>query len=178
VRNPFSRGAKPPADVLERAGIERGEGVLASAQSTEGVWLLGTRSALTLVSGTGVVRIPWEQVENADWERDDERLRVVEVGEFGQERPVHVLTLSDPTRLLQLVRERVTASIVLQRRVLTSGKRGLRVVGRRAPNGDGPISWSYELDHGVDPSDPVVRLAAEAGLREAQAELGSEHRPI
>jgi hypothetical protein len=178
VRNPFSRGARPPADVVQRAALERGDAVLAWAQASDGVWLLGSRSALVLVSDERTVRIPWEQVENADWERDDERLRVVEVGEYGVERPVHVFTLPEPSRLLQLVRERVTASVVMQRRVLVSEKRGLRVVGRRAPGGDGEIRWSYELDPGVDFDDPIVRVAAEAGLRAAQDEVGSEGRPI
>jgi hypothetical protein len=178
VRNPFSRGPKPPADVVGRAALGRGDAVLASARTAEGGWLLGTREALVVVSAGGTVRIPWEQVETADWDRDDERLRVVEVGEFGIERPVHVFTLADPARLLQMIRERVTASVVLQRRVVVSGKRGLNVVGRRAPRGDGEISWACEFDLGVDPSDPTVRAAAEEGLRAAQAEVGTERRPI
>ena len=178
MRNPFSRGPKPPADVVARAALGRGDTVLASARTADDTWLLGTRTALVVVLDEGTVRIPWEQVETADWDRDEELLRVAEVGEFGVERPVHVFTLSDPVRLLQMIRERVTASVVLQRRVVVSGRRGLSVVGRRAPRGDGEISWAYEFDRGVDPSDPAVRAAAEEGLRAAQAEVGSEGQPI
>ena len=50
-----------------------------------------------------------------------------------------------------MVRERVTASVVLQRRVVVRGKQGLFVVARRAPNGDGAITWAYELDAGSTP---------------------------
>ena len=90
MRAPFPRAAKVPADVLARAGLPRGDKVLAHTQAADGSWLLGTRDALVLVPGDAAaasVRLPWEQVETADWDRDEERLRVAEVGEFG--RPAH-----------------------------------------------------------------------------------------
>ena len=70
------------------------------------------------------------------------------------------------------MRDRVTASVVLQRRVVVRDRLGLVVVARRAPNGSGDLTWAYELDAGLDPDDPVVRSAAEAGLRSAAEELG------
>ena len=113
----------------------------------------------------------WEQVQAADWTRDDDRLRVSEVGEYGEVRPVHEVVLPEPGLLLDLVRERVTASVVLQRRVEVTDGRGLMVVARRAPAG-GEVTWAYELDPGLDPDDPAVREAAAAGLRSAAEELG------
>ncbi len=71
-----------------------------------------------------------------------------------------------------MVRERVTASVVLQRRVTVRGAQGLFVVARRAPNGDSAITWAYELDAGLDPDDPEVRRLADLGLRAAAEELG------
>ncbi len=119
-----------------------------------------------------MLRLPWERVETADWDREESRLRVVEVGEFGQVRPVHTHEVADPGLLLPMVRERVTASVVLQRRVLVTGKRGLTVVARRAPHGRGDLVWTVDLDPGLDPDDPLVALAAEDGVRDAQDELG------
>jgi hypothetical protein len=166
-----------PAAVQQRAHLPGGERVLAGAVADDGTWLLGTRDALVLVPATGdAVRIAWECVEAADWDRDAGRLRISEVGEFGQPRPVHVLTVPEPGTLLPMVRERVSASVLLQRRVVVSGRSGLRVVARRAPSGRGATSWSYELDPGVDPDDPAVRRAAEAGLRAAEDELGDDYR--
>ncbi len=171
----FDRGQRVPAEVLARAELPRGEKVLARAVAADGTWLLGTRDALVLVpptTGGSPVRIPWEHVETAEWEREDERLSVVEVGEFGRPRPVHAFTLADAGPLLPMVRERVTASVLLQRRVIVRGRKGLRVVARRAPRGSGEISWAYELDPDVDPDDPDVAEAAAAGLRAAKEELG------
>jgi len=171
----FDRGQRVPAEVLARAELPRGEKVLARAVAADGTWLLGTRDALVLVpptTGGSPVRIPWEHVETAEWERDDERLSVVEVGEFGRPRPVHAFTLADPGPLLPMVRERVTASVLLVRHVPLEGRRGLRVIARRSPAGDRGVRWLYEYDAGIDPGDPVVVLAAENALADARSEVG------
>jgi hypothetical protein len=147
--------------------------VLAWAESSSGQVVAGTRDALYLVDPGGqVTRLPWEQVEAADWDRDSSRFRVSEVGSWGEERAVHALTIDEPGRLLELVRERVTASVVLQRHVALAGRRGLRVIARRSPRGDRPLAWFYEYDEGVDPDDPAVRAAATAALAAARDEVG------
>ena len=148
--------------------VGAGESVLAWAEATDGTVVAGTRDALYV----GPDRLPWEQVEAADWDRDAELLRISEVGSWGEQRTEHAFSFDDPKRLLQLVRERVTASVVLQRHVPVDGRRGLRVIARRAPRGDRPVAWFYEYDEGVDPSDPAVRRAAEDALRDAREELG------
>lgn len=151
----------------------------------DGTWIVGTRTDLVLVGAapdgaTGeVTRIPWERVEGADWDREESRLRVTEVGRYGEPRPAYVFRMpeAEPAMLLQLIRERVTASVVLQRGRLVEGKRGLKVIGRRSPGG-GPISWMHEYDAGIDPDDPAVVAAAEALLRDAKADVGEQGDPI
>lgn len=175
----FGGTTPAPPHVVARAGLGRREKVLAAAEAADGTWLLGTRDALLVVPGepaepgpeAGVVRLPWEQVQSADWSRDEDRLRVAEVGEYGRPRRVHEAVLEHPGTFLAMVRERVTASVVLQRRVEVTGRRGLQVVARRPPGG-GDLVWSYELDPGLDPDDPVVSAAAARGLDAAAEELG------
>jgi hypothetical protein len=178
VTSLFGCGPRPPAEAVQRARLGRGEKVLAHAEAGDGSWLLGTRDAFLVVSATGATRIPWEQVETADWDRDTDRLRVAEVGEFGEPRPVHTFGIAQPGDLLQLIRERVTASVVLQRRVEIRDGAGLTILARRPSRGTGEITWAYELDPGLDPADPEVREAAAAGLRAARDELGPEQTPI
>jgi hypothetical protein len=130
--------------------------------------LAGTREALYL-DGT---RLAWEDVEAADWDRDTEQLRVAEVGHWGEPRPEHRYAVSEPRRLLELVRERVTASVLLVRHVPIDGRRGVRVIARRPPAGNRALRWVYEYDEGIDPDDPAVRLAAQTALVAARDEVG------
>lgn len=150
-----------------------GERVLAWARATDGAVVAGTRDALHAREGDGrTLRVAWEQVEAADWDADTGVLRVSQVGTWGEDRPEHAWTLEEPGRLLELVRERVTASVVHQRHVPVTGRRGLRVIARRAPSGGSPIHWIYEYDEGLDPHDPAVREVAEAALAQAREQLG------
>ena len=165
--SPFwSRTAAPSVSVAP------GEKVLASATSADGTVLAGTRDAFYVAAGEETRRVPWEQVEAADWDRDTDTFRLSEVGTWGEQRPVHTAMLPDPGRLLELVRERVTASVVLQRHVVVSGRRGLRVIARRAPAGTGAVQWVYEYDEGLDPDDPGVREVARATLEAMRLEVG------
>ena len=181
MRNPLRRGIPVPAAVVARAGLSRGDKVLTGAVAGDGSWLLGTRDRLVIVppdTGARVRAVDWERVESADWDRDEERLRVLEVGEFGLPRPEHAFTVTDPGLVLPMIRERVTASVLLQRRIPVRGRKGLLVIARRPPRGRGEITWAYELDEGLSPDDPDVRAAAERGLRAAQDELGPGDEPI
>ncbi|HEY9563604.1 MAG TPA: hypothetical protein VIR30_07520 [Nocardioides sp.] len=160
-----------PAPV-RAAPVAAGEKALAGCMAESGAVVVGTRDAFYISSDDGLVRIPWEQVEKADWDNDSGVLSVVEVGTWGAARPVHELTLAEPGRLLELVRERVTASVVLQRHVPIRGRRGVKVIARRAPGGDRALTWVYEFDEGVDPDDPEVRRLADLGLAKALEETG------
>jgi len=146
----------------------KGERVLASATTEDGTLVAGTRDHLLI----GARRLLWERLQSADWDKESTTLRVAEVGDWGAERPVHELVLPEPGRLLELVRERLTASVVLQRHVAIRGRKGVFVIARRAPRGDGPLQWVYEFQEGIDPTDPAVRRAAEATLAAARDEVG------
>jgi hypothetical protein len=147
--------------------VAPGERLLAWATTGNGMVVGGTRDALYLPE-----RLPWEQVEAADWDDDTSTFRVREVGSWGRPRAEHEFTIEEPGRLLQLVRERVTASVVLQRHVPVRGPRGVRVIARRAPGRHEELSWVYEFDEGVDPEDPEVRRIAAEALVTAREELG------
>ncbi len=173
----FDRRGGVPAEVLERADLPRGEKLLAAAPAADGSWVIGTRRLLVLVPApspvaTGQTRlIPWEQVEDAAWDQESSRLTVTEIGSYGEQRPAYSFEVDDPGLLLQLVRERVTASIVLQRWVPVRGKQGLTVIGRRSPAG-GAVTWMVAYDQTLDPEDPQVVEVADAALAAAGSEIG------
>ncbi len=148
-----------------------GESELARAMAEAGP-VVGTRDALYVPTSVGHVRVPWEQVESADWDSEGDVLRIREVGTWGERRPEYHLAIADPGRLLELVRERVTATVLLQRHVAVEGSRGVRVVARRAPSGQRAVTWLFEYDEGIDPDDPLVARAADSALAAAREEVG------
>ena len=152
--------------------VAAGERVLAATTASDGTVLAGTRDAFYVVATGETRRVPWEQVEAADWDRDTDTFRLSEVGTGGAPRPGHSPPHEEPGRRVALGRERVTASVVLQRHVTVAGRRGLRVIARRAPAGTGRIQWVYEYDEGVDPDAPAVRAAARSALEAMQRDVG------
>ncbi|MGL5823562.1 MAG: hypothetical protein ACRCYU_01685, partial [Nocardioides sp.] len=114
----------------------------------------------------------WEGIQAARWDPNGSVLRVVEVGAWGRPRPVHEVMVTEPGRLVELIRERVTASILWQRYVVVDAGRGVRVIARRAPDGKASARWFIEYDDGLDPQDPAVQHVTEAVLAHARSDLG------
>jgi hypothetical protein len=165
-----------------REAVDRREGVLAWAEAVDGTWVVATRVALVLASPSpapAAVRLPWETVHRADWDQESATLTVERVQDYGRPVSRHVVGLASPGAVLDVVRERVTASVVLQRRVDLGRRRGFTVIARRPPSdnalpGSAPpgLRWAFEFDPGVDPDDPTVASVADQALREAQESLG------
>ncbi len=154
-----------------RLHLAPGERPLAWALGSEAHWYVGTDRALHLPDGDVFRSVGWEQIERADWRSEAEQLAIVEVAGWAETEKHTEIFLADPGRLLDLVRERVTKSVVINVYATVHGRRGLSVVGRRSPSGDGQVTWSYLLAEGLDPEDPAVRLVASRTLSEAEAEL-------
>ena len=90
---------------------------------------------------------------------------------WGERERVTLVQVAEPGRLLELLRERVTKSVVYTSYAPVRRRAGLRVVGRRSPSGTGPIVWSYLLSPGLDPADPDVDQVAEEALAKARGEV-------
>jgi hypothetical protein len=171
---PSNRRFRLPPDVRARLDLEPGERPLAWATDRESRWYVGTDRALLLAGQDGedgFRRLGWEQVERADWERDEGRLAVVEIADWGAPEPRIEIAVDEPGQLLELLRERVTKSVITTVYAQVRGRAGLSVIGRRSPVGDGPILWSYLLAAGLDPADPEVAEVARRTLAEAERDL-------
>ncbi|GAA1910271.1 hypothetical protein [Nocardioides marmoribigeumensis] len=149
-----------------------GERPLAVAADDAGGWVVGTRDRLHLVAADGSAESwGWEVVHRADWDKETQDLAVEPVQDYGAPVVRRVRHLPEPADLVTLVRERVTATVVVQQRTLVRHKVGFSVIGRRPPTG-GEVVWAFELDAGLDPDDPVVRDATTKALAEARASVG------
>jgi hypothetical protein len=165
----FRRRARPQpsAEELEQLGVGRGERVLAAGRVSGGGWAVGTGTALVLAGH----RLDWTDVAHAEWDPDATTLRVQPMPGGAQRPAVVVVELDDPGSLPEVLRERVTASIVASRHVAVRGQAGVRVVARR-PSGGQALAWQVVADRGIDPDAPDVRAVVEATIAAMKIELG------
>lgn len=136
-----------------------GERVLAWATCAEGT-VVATRDALLL---PGSSRLPWPRIEHATWA--DAVLTVTTVdGETIR------LTLDDPGDVPEVVRERVTSTVVGETHVRLRGKAGVLLVARRTETGE--VAWSLRWDPGLDSRDPALARAAADALAATRSAWG------
>ncbi|MDF5757006.1 hypothetical protein [Spongiactinospora sp. TRM90649] len=141
--------------------VDDGERVLTHAGTDDDGHLVATDRALYLPGGA---RLPWYLIDRGEWGEDGLRLLTTE----GKR---HVFRVPVPGRLPEVVKERVTSSILVSRHVPLPGRGGVRLVARRVPGQDEPI-WEFLFDEGLDPDDPGLRALAEQALEGVRRSYG------
>lgn len=123
------RAHRPPAAVT--GAVLRGHERLLAAVRIEpqGSWVLATSHAMAQVGPDGIPawRRPWHEVDAASWSRDTSTLTVTWVD---ASRPVR-WPLDDEPLFLQVVRERVQASVVVAEDVALPDRRTFRAAIRQ-----------------------------------------------
>ena len=157
---------RAPAQVRALAGGER---VLAWAPSGASA-VVATEKALVLPAGVGPALVAWDLVLRAQWAEGVLDLTVQERA-GGRPEVLHVPVEGPVDALAGVVRERVNASIAVQRHVMLAGDKGARVIARRVP-GQTELRWTVVFDSGLDPRDPELRSRADAALADLRAALG------
>jgi hypothetical protein len=152
---------------VEGVALENGERALASAASAGGP-VVATDRRLLVPAPDGYHSIGWDRVDRAAWDGDAEVLVVAESAPLGSPRRDHRLRVEDPRRLLDVVREQVTASVVLTRHVPIDGSLGVRVTGRRRRDG---IAWLVAVDDGLHLEDPAIRRLVDVAVASVRAEV-------
>lgn len=161
------RAGRLPSDARAGLRLEPGERVIAHARTGDGEYVVATDRALHLPGGE---HLGWESIDHAAWK--DGRLHVRQLMDpDGDARELH-LRLADPHSLPQAVRERVTATIAINRYFRLFGERGVRIVGRRRP-GSEAVAWTFAFDPGLDPDDPELRAMAEQALGDLRRQTGT-----
>ncbi len=146
--------APPPAAAL--AAVE-GQRLLAAGDAGS-AWLLATPARFVAVRPDGEVLWdrPWHEVDQAVWGRQASELTVIFV-DGG--RPV-VLPLGFEERFLQVLRERVQASVVTADDLPLPGARRARAVIRK-DLASGELVEQVVLGRGTRPSQQIDVLAVE-----------------
>lgn len=136
-----------------------GERVLQWAPSGDG-WVVATTTGMRWPPAYRLVR--WDEIDHVSYAAGS---MTVEPGSVR-------LHFDDVRRLPEVVRDRVNASILLDRQVrLTPDGKGMRVVGRRRSD-TGELRWETTYDAGVDEEDPVIARRAEVAVDELKSLFG------
>ena len=139
--------------------------ILAWAGATPG-YGVASPSLLSYGDLTGWTHVGWHQIETGGWDRDESRLSwVLYGGERGS------VELAEPGRLPEVFRERVAASIVLEKFVPILKNRGVLISGRRDLGGSGTtITWNSTLGRGLSWQTEGVQEAADAAVAQVRTE--------
>lgn len=141
--------------------------ILAWAETVDG-YAIGSAAVLSVGDGTDDSwdHVGWHEIEHGGWNAETRRLSWAE---YGGRRGSAELTGAG--RLPELFRERIAASILVERFVPISGERGVIVNGRRDLSARTPlITWHATLGRGLTWRTPGLRETVDAALAELRAE--------
>lgn len=154
-----------PAEVRRLAG---GDKILTYGRDVSEAIVVATDRALLLPLSYGQLRLTWDLVVRATWEPPIMELSVQ--GAPGKPvAPIRVV-LTEPADLPQVIRERVSDSIVAEQHVPLDGEKGARVIARRTE--DDGVRLAVMFDQGLDPRDPVLRARADEAIAALRAQWG------
>jgi hypothetical protein len=174
-----TRGLPPEAYASWRSSMAaRGAParILAWARSADGL-VVGSLAVLSLggsEAGTepaGWRHVGWHEIEHGGWNAESRSLSWTLYG--GRRGRVE---LAEPGRLPELFRERVAASIAVERFVPIRGERGVTVTARRDLGRDGELTWHSSLTRGLSWSGEGVAEEAARAAAELESEYGSSAR--
>jgi len=174
-----------PADI--RSIVQPAERVIAWARDDLGRSLVLTVHAAYLPGtvASGHERFEYESILAVNW--DDPSLEVV-VGSSARERLR--FEIHEPAEVPPVLRERVTATILLSARLsLGDGPGadrlqvggaaespqvgpGARITARRESQGDRGVAWKVVFDPGLDPTDSGLRARADWAIAELRSSSG------
>lgn len=144
--------------------------ILAWGEAVDG-YAVGSAAVLSVgaESDDGWRHVGWHEIEHGGWNAETRKLSWAQYG--GRRGTVE---LTESGRMPELFRERVAASIVVERFVPITGDRGVVVNGRRDLAARTPtISWHATLGRGLTWRTPGLQETVDA----ATAELRAEYDP-
>jgi len=157
-------------ELRDALGLQRGERVLAVAQDPDGRALVATdRDLLLQRRPPDYDRIGWDTIDKATYA--DGQLRITRVDDSGVSGGGLRIPLDDPGTFPLVVRDRVTASIVVNQPVTIGQGQVIRVVARRRPDRE-VLAWGYVVEPGVEVGDPEVVAAAQRAVASVRLEAG------
>lgn len=115
--------------------------------------------------GTGWRHVGWHEIERGGWDAETRRLTW-----SGYDGEPDAVALEVPGRLPELFRERVAASIAVEKFVALVGERGVVITARRDLGSPGAITWHSSLTRGLTWERDGVGEAVDRAVAELRTE--------
>jgi hypothetical protein len=180
----WSRTRGLPVEVFEAwraslpAGAQRKARVLAWAQAgpepATAAYCVGSQSVWSWGGASGFQHICWHDIQSGGWNGETRWLSWQPYPSSAAPIGRSSIELQRPGRVPELFRERVAASIVLERFLpYGGGSRGVTVSARRDLGGTGDaIYWHLTLSRGLTWNSDGVSTFADAALAVLKSEFG------
>jgi hypothetical protein len=168
-----SRGLPRPVHESWRSSLaaqpDRSARILAWASTSTGY---GIASPTTLSYGDeeGWKHIGWHEIERGSWNAELGKLSWVLHAAPGKPSPRGSLELVKPGRLPELFRERIAATIAIERFVPLLGERGVTISARRDLGAGGTVAWHSTLTRGLSWETDGVRAAVDQAMEQLRTE--------
>lgn len=114
--------------------------------------------------------VGWHEIEHGSWNAELRRLSWVLHAAPGEPSPRGSLELDEPGRLPELFRERILATIAVEKFVPLVGERGVTITARRDLGGSGTVSWHSTLTRGLSWQTDGVRTAVDQAMEQVRTE--------
>lgn len=144
--------------------------ILAWAETTTGFCIA---SLSTMSYGAELVweHLGWHEIERGEWNAELNKLSWVRYAAApGEAAARGVLELTEPGRLPELFRERISATIAVERFVPLAGERGVVIAARRDLGGSGAVVWHGTLTRGLSWQTDGVRAAVDQAMEQVKTE--------
>ena len=169
--NPFSRsrgmGDEAHESLLTSLGAQplALTRILSWTYAREG-FCVGTPTHLNVGDTSGWLHVGWHEIERGDWNAETQALRWAQYG--GRRGTAHH---DPPARMPELLRERIAASIVLEKFVPVRGDKGVIISARRSLSSpDAQVLWHRSISPGLRWDDRGVEELAEATIADLRSE--------
>jgi hypothetical protein len=171
----WSRSRGLPSGVHESwrsslaAQPDRPARIFAWARTSTG-YGIASPSTLSYGDENGWKHIGWHEIERGGWNAELGKLSWVLHATPGKSSPRCTLVLVKPGRLPELFRERISATIAIERFVPLLGERGVTITARRDLGASDTIAWHSTLTRGLSWDADGVRAAVDQAMEQLRTE--------
>jgi hypothetical protein len=143
--------------------------ILAWAKTSTG-YCIASLTTLSYGDEGGWTHIGWHEIERGGWNAELRKLSWVLHAAPGKPSPRGSLELLEPGRLPELFRERISATIAIERFVPLRGERGVTISARRDLGASGTVVWHSTLTRGLSWETDGVRAAVDQAMEQLRTE--------